>query len=312
MTERFGPEMDPALHESSYLILAPDGGEAVWRKTTARRSRRRASAFLDRDALKERALAFDRWDLRRHSRAVRPGLVRCPYAPEALAPARDTGATTIAAEVSAVEQAAGRIVALRLADGRRLGCGILVNAAGTSAGRVAAMAGRPLPVEPRKRSVFVLDAPDAPKHMPLVSDPSGAWARPEGSGFLAGYSPPEENDGPADPADFEVDYAIFEEHLWPAIAARIPAFERLKVMSAWAGHYDYNSLDQNAVIGRDPVLPNLVYANGFSGHGLQHAPGVGRALAELIVHGDFRTIDLSVFDYSRIAEARPLFERNVI
>jgi glycine/D-amino acid oxidase-like deaminating enzyme len=174
------------------------------------------------------------------------------------------------------------------------------------------MAGRRLPVEPRKRSVFVLDAPEAPKTMPLVSDPSGVWARPEGSGFLTSYSPPEEDDGPADPADFEVDYTIFEERLWPALASRIPAFERLKVMSAWAGHYDYNSLDQNAVIGRDLMLPNFLYANGFSGHGLQHAPGVGRALAELIVHGDFRNIDLSVFDYARIAEGRPMFERNVI
>ena len=92
----------------------------------------------------------------------------------------------------------------------------------------------------------------------------------------------------------------------------MPAFERLKVVSAWAGHYDYNTLDQNAVIGRDPRLPNFIYANGFSGHGLQQAPAVGRALAELIVHGAFRSLDLSVFAYERIAENRPVIERNVI
>ena len=138
------------------------------------------------------------------------------------------------------------------------------------------------------------------------------WVRPEGRGFITSYSPPEAEDGPADPADFEPDHGLFEATLWPVLAGRIPAFERLKVTGAWAGHYDYNSLDQNAVIGPDPGLPNLLYANGFSGHGLQHAPGVGRAIAELIMEGRFATLDLSVFGYERIAEGRPLFETNVI
>jgi glycine/D-amino acid oxidase-like deaminating enzyme len=158
----------------------------------------------------------------------------------------------------------------------------------------------------------VLDCPEAPRDMPLVVDPSGVWTRPEGAGFLAGYSPPEAEDATAAADDFEPDHALFEERIWPALAHRIPAFERLKVTGAWAGHYDYNTLDQNAVIGRDPVLPNFLYANGFSGHGLQHAPGVGRAIAELIARGTYRSIDLSVFGYERVAEGRPHRERNVI
>ena len=109
-----------------------------------------------------------------------------------------------------------------------------------------------------------------------------------------------------------MDDAIFDNILWPAFAHRVPAFERLKVTGSWAGHYDYNALDQNAVIGPDPQLPNLLYANGFSGHGLQHAAGVGRAIAELIVHGRYRALDLSVFGYERIVAKRPHFERNVI
>jgi glycine/D-amino acid oxidase-like deaminating enzyme len=160
--------------------------------------------------------------------------------------------------------------------------------------------------------VFVIDCPDAPRDIPLVADPSGVWIRPEGAGFITGWSPPEADDSPAAPDDFDPDHWIFEERLWPALAARIPAFERLKATGAWAGHYDYNRLDQNAVIGPDPELPNFFYANGFSGHGLQHAPGVGRALAEMLVHGGYRTLDLSAFGYERIAAGRPLFERNVI
>jgi FAD-dependent oxidoreductase domain-containing protein 1 len=315
MKDRFGPEADPALHESGYLILAPEGSEAVLAENHETQIREGAPvALLNPAALKERApwlsieglgggslgLSGEGWfDSHTLLKTLRTA-------------ARDAGATLLTAEVTAIDVEKGRVAGVRLADGTRISGGTLVNAAGTSAGRVAALAGRELPVEPRKRSVFVIDAPDAPQNMPLVVDPSGVWARPEGAGFLAGYSPPDEDDGPADPDDFSVDHDLFEEHLWPALAFRVPAFERLKVVSAWAGHYDYNTLDQNAVVGRDPSFPNFVYANGFSGHGLQQAPAVGRAVAELIVHGTFRSLDLSVFAYERIAAGRPLFERNVI
>ena len=315
MKARFGADADPALHESGYMILAPVGSEAILEENYRTQVSEGAPVvLLDRDALKKRApwlsmdgiaaatlgLSGEGWfDSNALLKTLRAG-------------ARAAGAELMTAEVIGIVAEKDRVVAIRLADGSRLQCGTLVNAAGASAGRLAALAGRPLPVEPRKRSVFVLDAPDAPKDMPLVSDPSGVWARPEGAGFMAGYSPPESEDGPADPDDFDVDHGIFEEHLWPALAHRIPAFERLKVTGSWAGHYDYNSLDQNAVVGFDPMLRNFIYANGFSGHGLQQAPAVGRAVAELIVHGRYRTIDLGVFGYERIAAGRPLVERNVI
>ena len=100
--------------------------------------------------------------------------------------------------------------------------------------------------------------------------------------------------------------------IWPVLATRIPAFEALKLQRAWAGHYDYNRLDQNAVIGPHPQAANFLFANGFSGHGLQQAPAVGKALAELVVHGGYRTVDCSAFGYERVVEAKPFRELNII
>ena len=112
--------------------------------------------------------------------------------------------------------------------------------------------------------------------------------------------------------DFEVDYSLFEEVVWPMLAHRVPAMEELKLQRAWAGHYDYNTLDQNAVIGAHPEIPNFIFANGFSGHGLQQSPAAGRAVAELIVHGKFVSLDLALFGYQRVAEGRAVKELNVI
>ncbi len=315
MPVRFGANADPALRESGYLILARAEGRAILEENhRVQKAEGAPIALLDADALAARfpwlaldgiaagALGvsgegwFDAHTLLRTLRAA----------------ARDAGASLLTGEVAAIETAARKVAAITLGDGVRIRCGVLVNAAGPSAGKVAALAGRPLPVEPRKRSIFVLDAPDAPRDMPLLADPSGFWARPEGAGFIAGYSPPAAEDAVADAADFAPDHKVFEDILWPLLAARVPAFERLKVTGAWAGHYDYNALDQNAVIGPDPELANFLYANGFSGHGLQHAPGVGRALAELIARGRYSSLDLTVFGYERIAANRPLVERNVI
>ena len=315
LAQRHGAEADAGLVEGGYLVLATEAGRPHLEENhRAQLAEGAPILLLEAASLASRfpwlsveglaagglGISGEGWfDSHLLLRTLRKG-------------AQAAGAEMIAGEVSALDVEGGRLAAARLADGGRIGCGILVNAAGPGAGRLAAMAGRELPVEPRKRTVFVVDCPDVPRGMPLVADPSGFWVRPEGRGFITGYSPPEADDSPADPGDFEPDHAMFEDILWPALAARIPAFERLKVQSAWAGHYDYNVLDQNAVIGPDADLPNLIYANGFSGHGLQHAPGVGRAIAELIVHGRYVTLDLAVFGYARIAAGRPLIERNVI
>ena len=306
---------DAALVTGGYLILAPPGAELVAEEVhRIQRAEGAPVVLLDRAALAARFpwLALDGIALGSLGTADEGWFDANALLRALRHEARDRGVRFVIGAVTAIDVADGHVTGVRLDDGTAIGCGTLVNAAGPGAGRVAAMAGRPLPVEPRKRSVFVVDCPDGPSPMPLVADPSGFWLRPEGARYLTGLSPAAEIDGPCEAADFEPDHAIFEDRLWPALASRIPAFETLRVVGAWAGHYDYNSLDQNAVIGPDPEIPNFIYANGFSGHGLQQAPGVGRAVAELIVHGEYRAIDLTRFGYARVARGEPMPERNVI
>jgi FAD-dependent oxidoreductase domain-containing protein 1 len=224
--------------------------------------------------------------------------------------ARERGAVYVHGEVVGIERRRSHVDAVTLADGRRIACGIMVNAAGPQAGDVAALAGLKLPVEPRKRCVFVVACRADLATMPLVIDATGVWVRPEGTSFICGVSPPDDADPRAD-GDFEVDYALFDETVWPALAHRVPAMEALKLLRAWAGHYDFNAFDQNGVIGAHPQVTNFIFANGFSGHGLQHAPATGRAVAELIVHGRFASFDLTRFGYERLAAGRPLREANV-
>ena len=199
-----------------------------------------------------------------------------------------------------------------LADGSTLNADLVINAAGPNAGKVAALAGIDLPVEPRKRSVFVFEARDQFADMPLLVDPSGVWVRPEGSVYITGGAENEHGEMAADPQDFAPDWALFAEVIWPTLAIRVPTFEAIRPGRAWAGHYEYNTLDQNAVIGPHPQLANFYFANGFSGHGLQQAPAVGKALAELIVHGSYRSINCAPFGYDRIAHGRPFRELSVI
>jgi glycine/D-amino acid oxidase-like deaminating enzyme len=226
------------------------------------------------------------------------------------AAARAAGARFVAGEVVGLTVAGGRVAALCLADGSRLACGAAVNAAGTRAAAVMAMAGLPLPVEPRKRTVFVIDAPNA-RHprAPLLID-RGFYLRPERGHWLAATVA--DHDFPCDPDDFEPDLHLFEEAIWAPLYARCPGFDAVKVVRHWVGHYDVNTLDQNAILGPHPAVPNLFLCCGFSGHGLQQAPGVGRGLAEHILTGAWQSLDLSDLSVDRVLQGRPLRERAVV
>ncbi|NXC86093.1 FXRD1 protein, partial [Cercotrichas coryphoeus] len=199
-------------------------------------------------------------------------------------------------------------------------CAIVVNAAGAWAGKLLEAEGLPrglcrplLPIQPRKRYVFTWHCPNGPGlSCPFLVDTSGAYFRRDGSAgnYLGGMSPPKEEE--PDPSDLSVDHDYFQEQVWPRLARRVPAFESLRVRGSWAGYYDYNTFDQNGVLGPHPRLENLFSAAGFSGHGLQHAPAAGRAVAELVIKGRYETLDLQRLGWDRLVDGEPLQEHSVI
>ena len=227
--------------------------------------------------------------------------------------ARERGVEYLKGEVTAMTlNAAGTNVdSVTLATGDVVACGTVVNASGPRAKLTAAMAGVDLPVEPRKRYTFIFDAAQPlDRDLPLTIDPSGVHMRSDGLYYLAGCPP--DDDGPVDYDDFVADHAIWEEKVWPILAHRVPAFEAIKMTNMWVGHYAYNAFDQNAIVGKHSKLANFVFANGFSGHGLQQSPAIGRGVAELIATGAYQTLDLSSFGYDRIERGEKFVEKAVI
>ena len=315
LKEEFGAEADIGFREGGYLMLAGDEGLPVLQ------ANHRVQVAEGADIVLEDAAALTR----RFSWLSEEGISAGAYGlsgegwfdahamlglfRRAL---RTMDVDLLTGSVTGIQRDGNRVTGVTLDNGETLAAGCVVNAAGPNAGKVAAMAGIALPVEPRKRGVFVFEARERFDDMPLTVDPSGIWWRPEGSVYITGGAEVEDGEQAADPTDFEPQWGLFENEIWPVLATRVPAFEAIKMTRAWVGHYDYNTLDQNAVIGPHPEVENFLFANGFSGHGLQQAPAVGKALAELIVHGGYRTLDCSAFGYERIAAGRPFRELNVI
>ncbi len=312
--QQLGPEADIGLRENGYLILADSSGKELMERN------HRLQKSLDVDVrLMEPESLGQRFDwLQANDLAIGSFGLSGEGSFDAHSllmsmrkSAIEHGVVYVEAAVTGLRHQGQRIEAVALNDGSIIRCNELVNAAGPAAGRVAAMADLPLPVESRKRCVFVVHCREL-EHFdtcPLVIDKNGVWFRSEGRYFICGVAPPEEED-PAS-TDYQVDYSIFENTVWPSIANRVPVFEAIKVVSAWSGHYAVNTLDHNAVLGRHPDLSNFIFANGFSGHGLQHAPAVGRGIAELIEFGKYRSLDLEALSWQRIADNKPIREMNV-
>ncbi|MBB6011199.1 glycine/D-amino acid oxidase-like deaminating enzyme [Aquamicrobium lusatiense] len=315
LKQEFGDEADIGFREGGYLILATEEGLPVLQANHGVQLAEGADIVLeDAATLVKRfpwlsgegvaagayGVSGEGWfDAHAYLHLFRKAL-------------RSMKVDLVTASVTAIARQGDRVASVTLDTGETLEAGLVVNAAGPNAGKVAALAGIELPVEPRKRNVFVFEARERYEDMPLLVDPSGIYVRPEGSVYITGGAEDEAGEQAADPTDFEPDWSLFENEIWPVLATRIPAFEAIRMTRAWVGHYDYNVLDQNAVIGPHPQVANFIFANGFSGHGLQQAPAAGKALAELIVHGAYRTIDCRAFSYERIVEGRVFRELNVI
>lgn len=227
--------------------------------------------------------------------------------------ARERGAEYLTNEVVAMTRnaAGNRVESVTLKSGDVVSCGTVVNASGPRAILTSRMAGIEIPVEPRKRYTFIFDA-ETPldRDLPLTIDPSGVHMRTDGAYYLAGCPP--DDDPAVDYDDFVQDHGIWEEKAWPTIAARIPQFEAIKLVNSWVGHYAFNTFDHNAILGPHTEVSNFSFVNGFSGHGFQQSPAMGRGTSELITYGEYRTLDLTPFDYARIAENRPFVEQAVI
>ena len=205
-----------------------------------------------------------------------------------------------------------KISSVTLKSGETISCGTVVNASGPRAIETAKMAGIAVPIEPRKRFTYVFSAEQPlDRDLPLTIDPSGVHVRQDGTSlYLAGghsdYDPAVAYD------DFEMDHDLWIDHIWPVLATRIPQFEAIKIEREWAGHYAYNAFDHNAVLGPHTEIKNFIFLNGFSGHGLQQSPAMGRGTAEFITYGTYKTLDLSPFHYERIPNNTPIIEKAVI
>ncbi len=227
--------------------------------------------------------------------------------------ARENGVEYVTNEVVAMTKNAGgtRVGSVTLASGEEISCGTVVNTSGPRAARTAAMAGIDIPVEPRKRYTFIFSAEQPlDRDLPLTIDPSGVHMRSDGAYYLAGCPP--DDDLAVDYDDFVQDHSIWEEKVWPTIAHRVPQFEAIKLINSWAGHYAFNTLDQNAILGPHTKVENFIFVNGFSGHGFQQSPAMGRGTAEHITYGEYRSLDLTPFHFDRIETGIPFDEKAVI
>ncbi len=308
-----GQMPDFGFKERGYLFLSTQAGLGVLESNhRIQRSENVDVALLDRAALQERFAWLQVDDLAAGSLGLSgEGWLDAYGLMQGLRrKAVSLGVQYRQARVLGLQRQGRRIVSAHLSDGSEVCFDTVINAAGTGAAALARSAGIELPVQARKRSIFYFTSSARLPACPMVIDPTGAYFRPEGEGFICGIAPAPEQDPECH--DFDVQHHLFEEVLWPILAARVPGFEALRLQRSWAGHYDMNLLDHNLILGAHPEIDNLLFANGLSGHGLQQSPAVGRALSELVICGRFRTLDLQAFGWSRVLENRPLREINVV
>jgi FAD-dependent oxidoreductase domain-containing protein 1 len=223
--------------------------------------------------------------------------------------AQALGAEFVNDEVVALDVERRRLRAIRLRSGQTLQAEAVINAAGAWAKEICVMAGWTVPIEPMRRYEHYFEAAEAIEPLPYIKDVHRLAFRPEGKGYSGGVPNLDEPRG----YNFDVDHDYFQQVVWPALAARFPQFERTKEKTTMSGLYDQNEFDATPIVGSwTGKLDNFYLMAGFSGHGLMHAPGCGRAIAELILDGSYQTIDLARFGWARIAEGRRCAEDGIV
>ena len=310
-----GSSPDPNFRGTGYLFLAGDD-EHLGRLADEAVTMREHGALVEMLSPAEVAVRYPHLDRRRLAGARAGSLREGSFDGWALFQgirrrAIHHGAEFVRDRVVDVVVVDGRVDHVVLGSGREVGCGHVIDAAGCRAREVAEMAGLDLPIEPRSRTSFVFDCRTAIEGtVPLTITPEGVHFRREQHQFMCGTVPLDDRE--VDPDDLDARTEEFEELIWPVLANHVPSFDRVRVVASWGGQYDDNVLDHNLVIGPATTVPNFLFANGLSGHGLQHGPAIGRALSELVIHGRFTTIDLGPFGYGRVERGEPITESAVI
>ena len=303
------PDID--FVEQGYLFLVTRSGAETLRKNQALQASHGVTAeLMDYDEVRSRFPSIERGDIALGCYTPDD----CWIDPNAALwgfrkAAEHLGVQFTRAQVEAIGSSATKVHSLSLETGEQIKTGFVINTAGPWAAQVAKMTDAVLPVVPMCRVQHFWKCAQTLEPMPLVKDESGMFFRPEGGGFAGGR--PSFDIAPGFVDDIYRGYFAnyFEEIVWPLLAELVPKFEALKLERSWFGHYAQNLLDGNMIIGRySPGHENLITACGFSGHGIMHAPAVGRALAELALTGAYQTIDLSRLGFARVESDTPLPE----
>jgi FAD-dependent oxidoreductase domain-containing protein 1 len=306
-----GQTADIGWHKGGYLFIVPPADRAVLKRNLQTQLGLGCNvSWLEPGELKQKFPSMNVADLGAAVHSPDDGWLD-PYSVLTgfRNKATSMGAAFLADEVTGFTCSGNTVTAALLRSGQQIEAGQFVNAAGAWAGQICAMLGIDVPIEPLRRFEHFFECQEPIEPLPYIKDTGRLAFRPEGTGYSGGVPTPAEPRG----YNFNVDSSYFEKAVWPVLAHRFPQFERTRCVSTLPGLYDQNDFDGNVIIGPGAgALGNFHLLAGFSGHGLMHAPGCGRAMAELLLTGRYQTVDLTRFGWQRLAAGTPVREQGII
>lgn len=297
-------------HQGYLFVVTKDGEQTLRRNQQLQSSLGVNAELIDYDEVRRRFPSIERNDIVLGCHTPDDGWID----PNAglwgfRRAAEHLGATYVKARVTGIVSDESKVNSVQLDTGETIEADYFINTAGPWVGEISKMTGAVLPVVPMCRVQHFWKCAHELEPLPLVKDESGMFFRPEGDGFAGGRPSFEIEPGFVDDIYSGYFANYFEDTVWPMMAALVPKFEQLRLERSWAGHYAQNKLDGNMIIGRySPNHDNIITACGFSGHGIMHAPAVGRALSEIALTGGYQTLDLSRMEIGRVHRNEPLPE----